>query len=343
MRAIRKLLYPFSLIYGLITSLRNLAYDKGWLTSTEFDTPIIAVGNLSVGGTGKTPMIEYLVRLFHGSLRMAVLSRGYGRKTKGYILADKQSTSIQIGDESLQFFRKFDQLTVAVDENRVNGVEHLLKLTEAPDLILLDDAYQHRKIKAGLYILMTSFDKLYCNDLVLPAGDLREPSVGAKRADLIVVSKCPEDLSKQGMERIIKDLKILPGQEVFFTTIEYSEKIYGSRNTLSLAALASMNVLLVTGIAKPKPLEEFLEKCGVEYRHLEFPDHHDISDKDLDRIRDEVKSLDHENSVVLTTEKDYVRSFIDSELPIYYLPIRMIFLEREEKFMKLINDYVRKN
>ena len=207
MRIFRTLLFPFSLLYAAITGLRNYFYDKGWLKSFGFKVPVIAVGNLSVGGTGKTPMTEYLVRLLKEDHRVAVLSRGYGRKTKGFIIAGKESNSKELGDEPYQYFKKFDDIQVAVDEDRVHGVNCLLGRDMPPELVLLDDAFQHRRIRAGLYLLLTSYGKLFSEDWILPTGNLREMKSGAKRAQVIVVSKCPENLDESEKKSIAGRLR----------------------------------------------------------------------------------------------------------------------------------------
>src|SRR6478752_5452103 len=197
MNLLRKILFPFAVLYGFITSIRNFLYDNNLLKSYSFDLPIIAVGNLSVGGTGKTPQIEYLIRLLSPKYKVATLSRGYKRKSEGFVLADETSNAEILGDEPFQFFQKFKNIQVAVDANRKNGIEQLLSQSEKPEVILLDDAYQHRKVKAGFYILLTTYDDLFCKDFILPMGNLRESRRGAKRADVVIVTKCPSTITKQ--------------------------------------------------------------------------------------------------------------------------------------------------
>lgn len=318
-------------------------FDRSWLRSTGFGLPVIAVGNLSVGGTGKSPMIEYLIRLLQPYQRLAVLSRGYGRKTRGYVFAEEGTSAEEIGDEPYQFFRKFPEVQVAVDGDRVSGVSMLLMESPAPDLILLDDAFQHRRIRAGLYVLLTSHDDLYADDLVLPAGNLREPRSGARRADLIVVSKCPPDISEEEKLSIRRRLKLGPGQELYFTGIEYMGKIVNDRDSISMEELAGEEVLLVTGIADPGPMIRYLEKMQCKFRHLEFADHHRLTEKEHDKIRKAREELGGKDKIVLTTEKDFVRNFEQVEYPVYYLPIQTQFLEGEESFKKRIHDYVRRN
>jgi tetraacyldisaccharide 4'-kinase len=323
--------------------VRNFFYDKAWLKSHQFNLPVIAVGNLSMGGTGKSPMIEYLIRILQPRQQVAVLSRGYGRKTRGYLAAVEGTRADEIGDEPYQFFRKFPDAQIAVDEDRVRGVSNLLGETPTPDVILLDDAYQHRRIKAGLYILLTSFGKLYADDLVLPAGDLREPSSGARRADMVIVSKCPLDLDEKQKESVRRRLRIRPGQELYFTGIGYTDRILGSGRSMPTRELASTKVVLVTGIANPSPMVEYLSQLNSDFVHLEFPDHHKLSAKEMSRVTRALKDLEGDNRLILTTEKDFVRNFEKTELPVYYLPIRTVFLEHEERFKDRIDEYVRKN
>ena len=323
--------------------VRNFLYDRGWLDSHGFEVPVIAVGNLSVGGTGKTPMIEYLVRELLPVRKVAVLSRGYGRKTHGYLEGGPGSSADEIGDEPYQFLRKFPDLTVAVDEDRVRGVSRLLEGTPPPEVVLLDDAFQHRRIRAGLYILLTSYGRLYRDDLVLPAGNLREPSSGASRADLIVVSKCPLDLDESQRASIRDRLRIKPGQELYFTGIGYMDQAKGARGSVDLKSIATRKVLLVTGIADPSPVVAYLKGLASDLVHLEFPDHHKLTSGERERIKATWEGIQGEDKLLLTTEKDFVRNFEHSELPVYYLPIRTVFLDREDQFKERINEYVRKN
>lgn len=320
-----------------------MAFDKGWLVSKTFDFPVIAVGNLNVGGTGKSPMIEYLIRLFEKTNQIAVLSRGYGRSTKGFFLAKTGCTAQQLGDEPFQFFRKFKHLTVAVDEKRVRGIKTLSKLKPDLNLILLDDAFQHRHVKAGFYILLTAYDDLYMDDYLLPVGNLREHKKGAERADLIVISKCPGDLSDQQRSDIIKRVAPKKYQEVFFSSIGYDPYIYNKDEKIPVSELDQWQVILVTGIANPKPLKTFLDRHKINYEHIKFSDHQFISEKEQDKIAKKFSSLKGEKNLILTTEKDFVRSFLEIELPIYYLPIKTTIIEGNNKLNELIQNYVRKN
>ena len=341
MNFFRKILYPFSLIYGLIVSLRNIAYDKGILSSNSFDFPVIVVGNLNVGGTGKSPHIEYLIRLLKDKYIIAVLSRGYKRKSEGFQLANVNSTASQLGDEPLQFYRKFKDVLVAVDKDRVNGITALRKLNKPPEIILLDDAFQHRKVKPGLSILLTSHDDLYVDDLILPSGNLRESRKGAKRADIIIVTKCRPDISMPDRLKISEKLNLDKSQSIFFSTIVYGASLISNDRELSISKLREYKVLLVTGIANSKPLEQYLENLKVDFNHLKYADHHSFSKSDMERINSKFEEIPENKKIILTTEKDYVRSFSRDNKNVYYIPIRSKIMDNEEHFNKEILNYVR--
>ncbi|MDI6049099.1 tetraacyldisaccharide 4'-kinase [Flavobacterium sp. XS2P24] len=334
MNLLRKLLFPFAILYGLITSIRNFLFDKGILKSYSFDLPIIAVGNLSVGGTGKTPQIEYLIRLLSDKYKVATLSRGYKRQSKGFILAEASSNAKIIGDEPFQFFQKFPSIQVAVDADRKNGIEQLLSQQEKPEVILLDDAFQHRKVKAGFYILLTSYGDLYSDDFMLPTGNLRESRSGAKRANVIIVTKCPFNLSLEQQYDIKNRLKVSEDQELYFTFIAYEDFIYSENRKINVNEIQSAAKLLVAGIAKPEPFFAYLQDTNDVC--LSFPDHHNFTDKDIL----EIKNL-AQNNIIITTEKDYVR--LKGSLPseqLFYLPIQSSFVSGSENFDKTIIDYV---
>ena len=343
MNKLRKILYPFSLLYGELIKYRNIAYEKGIFTSVAFDIPIIVVGNLNVGGTGKSPQIEYLIRLLQNDYKIAVLSRGYKRKSEGFQLADRNSTSEQIGDEPLQFYRKFKDLIVVVDTKRVNGIKQLKNLKLPPNVILLDDAFQHRKVQAGLTILLTAYGNLYVDDTMLPTGYLREKREGAKRAQIIVVTKCPDKLSESEQYKISKKLKPELNQTVFFSTIAYNETIIGKNDEISISELNEYKVLLITGIANSKPLEEFLKSKNIEFKHLKFADHHNFTSSDKERIIQNFKNIQANKKIILTTEKDYVRTFSNDKNQLYYLPIKTKFIDNENDFNKLILNYVQQD
>lgn len=329
MKAIRFLLFPFAVLYDGVTSVRNTFYNKGFFKSTRFEIPVIAVGNLSVGGTGKTPQIEYLIRLLQDSYKVAVLSRGYKRKTEGFILLNDQHSAEDVGDEPLQFYKKFPKVSVAVDANRVNGIQQL-KTKINPDIVLLDDAYQHRKVEASFYVLLTKYDDLYSEDFVLPTGNLRESRRGAKRANVIVVTKCPETLSETEQKRIVQKLKPEANQSIFFSTINYQERTKGNQQ-LSLDELKEYEILLITGIANPKPLLSFLEKQECKFEHLKFPDHHNFTTQEIEKIQTQFESLTSKKKILLTTEKDYMR-LSDKISDLSYLEIESKLIAEKEDF-----------
>jgi tetraacyldisaccharide 4'-kinase len=297
LQLLRKIAFPFSLVYGLVVHLRNFLYDTGVFKSHAYNTPTLCVGNLSVGGTGKTPMIEFLVRMFKGHT-IAVLSRGYKRQSKGFLWADANSSVLDLGDEPYQLHQKFPEITVAVDADRRNGITQLENKVK-PELILLDDAFQHRRVKPIFSILLTRYGNLYVDDWYLPTGDLRDSKREAKRADCIIVTKCPKNLSQSEKNRIQHKLKPLPHQKVLFATLEYSTILKGEVENLSLPDIKKKKVTLVTGIAQPEPLVQYLKSEGVEFEHYKFGDHHHFSESDIQKFRD--------HALILTTEKDYVR------------------------------------
>lgn len=344
MSIIRILLFPISVLYGLITYFRNKLYDFGWYKSTEFNIPIVSVGNLSAGGTGKTPHIEYLIRLLVDNNKLATLSRGYGRKTKGYFIADKFTNASDIGDEPMQFHQKFSGISVAVDNNRVEGVTSLLNEEKSPEVVLLDDAFQHRRIKPGFQILLTPYDDLYSNDWLLPTGRLREYSSGSSRADVVVVTKCPQRISDKKVSEIHKKLNISDNQQLFFSKIVYGSVVFGWDKVFDFETLLEYKVLLVTGIADPTSLIKHLKSYDIIFKHLKFADHHDFTNDDVMRIDSDFANLGSGKKVVLTTEKDYVRLNTTTihKSNLMYLPISVDFLNGDKaEFDKKITDYVK--
>ncbi|HEY9221814.1 MAG TPA: tetraacyldisaccharide 4'-kinase [Lutibacter sp.] len=338
MKFLRKIAYPFSILYGLITSLRNYLYDVGLLKSTDFKTPTIVVGNLSVGGTGKTPQIEYLIDLLKNDYKIAVLSRGYKRKSKGFLMADSTISTEILGDESYQIHIKYPEIIVCVDADRTNGIRKLEELENPPQVILLDDAFQHRKVRGGFNMLLTTYDKLYVNDTMLPTGDLREKASGANRAQAIVVTKCPADISETAQNEITKKLHPKANQQVFFTAITYDTQLKGD-SKLDLSDLSDFQILLLTGIANPKPLTDYLKSKKLNFKHLKYPDHHHFSLNDLGEINAAYESLSATNNIILTTEKDYVRIFGKLK-NLHYISIKTTFITRKNEFDNLIKNYV---
>lgn len=337
MKVIRFLLFPFAILYDLVTTIRNYFYDQGIFKSTSFDIPVIAVGNLSVGGTGKTPQIEYLIRLLQNDKKVAVLSRGYKRKTEGFVLIDTSHSAEDVGDEPLQFFKKFSNISVAVDANRVNGIQELQKRVK-PDVILLDDAYQHRKVKAQFYVLLTKYNDLYISDFILPTGNLRESRRGAKRANVVVVTKCPNNLSQEEQNEIKRKLKTNLDQQVFFSAIDYHNET-GGKQQISLDTLNEYEIVLVTGIANPKPLLEFLNdrQCNVD--HLNFPDHHNFTSQEIEKIQAKFDGVSSSKKLLLTTEKDYMR-LSDKISDLSYIEIESKFITSKEVFDEILVEVV---
>jgi tetraacyldisaccharide 4'-kinase len=314
-----------------------MLYNKGLFQSYSFAVPVIAIGNLSTGGTGKTPQTEYLIRLLSDQYRVVTLSRGYKRKSEGFVLGSTTSDANILGDEPFQFYQKFPQIRVAVDADRKNGIEQLLDLSPKPEIILMDDAYQHRRVKAGLYILLTAYGDIYADDFVLPAGNLREGRSGAGRASAIIVTKCPPQLSENVKADIVKKLKPKISQKVYFTCIEYDNAVYSDVRQIDSAEVINTPKVLVAGIAKPRPFFEHLKQPGDEA--LAYDDHHDFTETELAHL--ERLALE---KIIVTTEKDYVR--LRGKLPanrLFYLPIKSRFLADADNFDKTILDYVGKS
>ena len=333
MKLIRNIVIPFVPVFYAITSLRNTLYDLGVKKSVSYDFPVICVGNLSVGGTGKTPMIEYLIHLLKDDFKVATLSRGYKRKTKGFILADTFSTAQTLGDEPFQFYNKFkNDILVAVDTDRKNGIKKLMQLDSLPEVVLLDDAFQHRKVKAGFNILLTTYNNPYFNDFVLPTGNLREPRNGAKRANVIIVTKCPNHLSETEKSKFLKAIDPEENQYVFFSSIDYSNEIVSGENIKNLDSIN--NFTLVTGIANAYPLVDFLKNKGFEFEHLNFKDHHEFSKQDIIEI--------NRRKLIITTEKDFMRlkKYESLKDKLFYLPIK-VSVDNKDEFNKLIRDFVK--
>lgn len=346
LRSFRYLLLPFSLIYGGAVWLRNILYDKNIFKSASFNFPVICIGNLAAGGTGKTPMVEYLLRLLQKDYKPATLSRGYKRKTSGFAIANERSTALEIGDEPMQFHLKFPDVTVAVGEERLVAIPQLLHDRPDTELIILDDAFQHRPVKAGLNILLTEYTNLYTRDLMLPAGDLRDVRVSSRRADIIVVTKCKADLTEEEKNSVIKEIGPEPDQDIFFTTIVYGEPVHlfkQERITIS----EKMDVLLLCGIANPRPLKEYLNSRVHAYDMLRFPDHHIFNSDDLEEIKRHYEKIGSKNKLILTTEKDAVRlqKFEEQlkDLPIYAIPIEHKFLfDAEDDFREELVGFISK-
>ncbi|MCX6269101.1 MAG: tetraacyldisaccharide 4'-kinase [Bacteroidetes bacterium] len=349
-RILQVILLPVSLCYGVAMQVRNWLFDLHLLPSRTFDKPVISVGNLTFGGTGKTPHIEYLIRLLTPGMFVATLSRGYGRKSNGFILASKRSSVKYIGDEPLQFLKKFEAVKVAVDEKRSRGIQILLEKHPDLNVILLDDAFQHRYVKPGLSILLTDYHHPYSEDMILPSGTLREFSAGAGRADIIVVTKTPKIFSPITRRRIVEELKPNSHQHIYFSYIKYLDPT-PVFDTLDFPFPAKLtNILMVTGIANDYPLREHLERMCSELVVMKFADHHVYTPKDLEEITRKYHDLPTQKKIIVTTEKDVMR-LKTPELSAYLknLPLFCVSMEIEfhgtdkENFDNEILRYVKKN
>jgi len=351
---IRRWLMPFSWLYGLGVDIRNALFDMGVLRSVSYDIPIINVGNITVGGTGKTPHVEYLIRLLSGRYRVAVLSRGYKRKTSGYILSTASTTMEEIGDEPWQIKQKFPDIYVAVDANRRRGIERLTKdeATKDVEIVLLDDAYQHRYVKAGYNILLVDYHRIISDDRLLPAGRLRERASSSRRATTVIVTKCPQHINAMGFRVILSALNIKPYQQLFFSTFNYGtmRQLWGD-GTLEPDTLRKDNthVLLLTGIGNPRQMEQDVRRFVQHITPLSFPDHHYYTRRDADTIHQALLALPKPH-IIITTEKDAARLLHLQEFSeevrqsTYVLPIEIsIMRDEKDKFDKTISDYVQEN
>lgn len=324
MRLLRKIGYPFSLLYAGIVYLRNFLYDIGIFSSTTYDVPVVCIGNLTLGGTGKTPMTELIIALLKDSNKVAVLSRGYKRKSKGFVLARPTTKVAEIGDEPFQIYSRFPEIVLAVDADRRNGIDQLIR-SHKPDIIVLDDAFQHRAVQPALSILLTSYDALYTTDWYIPTGKLRDNRKEARRADIIVVTKCPVDLSEASMNRIEKELQPKSYQLVLFSYLHYNRQLFGGEIPLTLNDLKNKKITLVTGIANPQPLISYLHKEKVLIEHLKFADHHDFTDLEIKKL--------NEKKFILTTEKDFMR-LRGKVTVLYYIRVEHRFIGDGKKVLE---------
>lgn len=342
---VRVLLYPLSLVYGSVVWGRNRLYDSGFYSSVEFSVPVINVGNLSVGGTGKTPHVEYLIRLFQYRYNTATMSRGYKRRTQGFMLAGPDTNALKIGDEPMQYVMKFPELMVSVAEERMIGIPRLLQQRPSTEVLVLDDAFQHRSVKAGLNILISDHAKPFYDDKILPLGTLREGRDAYKRADIIIISKCPPDMSKAEADAIQSKIQPLASQHVYFTTLKYREPY--DLFTHEKLEVKNKNIIMVAGIAKPQPMLDYLKKQTDDVHVLSYSDHHYYLSKDLEEIKETYENWQVKDKVIITTEKDAARLHLHTDklhewkLPIYVLPIEVDFLfEGNKDFDSLVNKYV---
>ena len=343
-RSFRILLLPFALLYGLIITVRNWLFDKQIIKSATFNFPLICVGNLVVGGTGKSPMVEYLIEVLQDDYNIATLSRGYKRKTKGYALANANTTALEIGDEPMQFHTKFPEVSIAVGEERLVAIPQLLHDRPDTQAIILDDAFQHRYVNAGLNILLTDCSNLFYNDWFLPSGDLRDQRRSYKRAQIIIVSKCPATMSKEEKDKIAKRIRLTTKQHLFFTSLQYG-KPYHILTQQTVSLTQNVSVLLVCGIANPVQLKKYIAECAASYDELLYNDHHIFTIDDLQKIKQHFEAMEGTYKIIITTEKDAVRLFKFqeelSQLPLCVLPVKPKFLfAEEEKFNGLIKSFI---
>ena len=351
---INEWLIPLSWLYGIGVDFRNQLFNIGLLKQHDYDIPIISVGNITVGGAGKTPHVEYLIRLLKDKVKVAVLSRGYKRKTHGYVLANDSSTVTDIGDEPYQMKQKYQDVHIAVDKKRVDGIAHITGNAETndTDVILLDDAFQHRYVKPGINILLVDYHRLIIYDKLLPAGRLREPQSGKNRADIVIITKCPKDLKPMEFRVLTKAMNLYPYQSLYFTTIEYESLtplFAKEKSTIEKEALEDKHVMLITGIASPKQIIIDLKPHVKEMTTLAFSDHHQFKSKDIMKINETFNAIKGEK-IIVTTEKDATRleqlEGLSEEVKqnLYVLPIKVKFMiNQEEEFNDKIIDYVRKN
>ncbi len=345
------LLFPLGIIYGIIIRIRNYFFDFNILKSKSYDIPIISIGNLTVGGTGKTPITELVIRTIIDKYKTTLLSRGYRRATKGVIVGNKKSSASEIGDEPRQLLDKFNNIDVVVAEKRIEGMNRILNLDT--DVVVMDDAYQHRYVKPGFSILVADYTRPMWYDTMLPAGNLREPMSGKNRADIIIVNKCPEDLSIEKQNKIIKKIKPNKNQDVFFSSIHYKELIGLYEENMFIDDFSDYNLLIITGIAHPHPFYEYVDnKTSRNNKKMRFPDHYDFKDDDIQNIKSAFNKLKGDKKIIITTEKDAVRlkevidkeTYFDILSNIYYIPIEIFILNNKTKeFYKKIIEYVTKN
>ena len=356
MQILKFLLIPVSWLYGMVMALRNFCYDKNIFRSKTFALPVINVGNLTMGGTGKTPHIEYLIRLLKEKYRVATLSRGYGRKTRGFMLVSNPSGTSMVGDEPLQYHLKFPDITVSVGEDRVSAIENLLRHTPKPEVILMDDAFQHRAVKPGLNILLIDHDSMMKRNYMFPTGTMREWKRGMRRADIVIVSKCPEILVPIERKRLSSEIEVLPHQKLYFSYFRYGDfvRLNNRQGHMQMGTNyyfeKRFTILLVTGIANPAGITEFLKRKTDKLETMDFKDHHEYSLQDIRSITETFNNIANANKIIVTTEKDAMRlrnpelEEAMRGLPVFYLPIEVLFHQHDkEQFDNMVLSYAKQN
>jgi tetraacyldisaccharide 4'-kinase len=346
-KIIQILLLPFSLLYGIIILTRDMFYETGLLKSNKFSLPVISVGNLSIGGAGKSPHVEYLVHLLNDYINLGILSRGYKRETNGFRLVSPQDTAKTAGDEPLQFKKKFPDVVVAVDENRALGIPMMVGQFPELQTILLDDAFQHRQVQPGLNILLTPYDDLFTRDFLLPSGRLREWRSAYKRADIIIVTKCPEEISIENREKIIREINPLTHQSVYFSKFAYDYPYHFYDNRYRIKLDNGLYVILLSAIANTSYLKKYLQPRVKVIHPLEYEDHHSFTAQDIDYIIQKYKALPATRKFILTTEKDATRLepfkavLYENQIPVFVQPTRVIFLDEDKKdFDQKVKSYL---
>ncbi|MCB0546065.1 MAG: tetraacyldisaccharide 4'-kinase [Phaeodactylibacter sp.] len=341
------LLAPFSLLYGLGVGMRNALYNRGLLKGVEFNVPVISVGNLSVGGAGKTPHIEYLIRLLKDYIEVATLSRGYRRKTKGFLNVKRQMNAEQVGDEPLQFKRKFPDIQVTVSESRTFAIPKIMMDRPETQVVLLDDAFQHRSVKPGLNILLTEYSRPFTRDYLLPSGRLREWRSAYQRADIIIVSKCPLVLAPEEKEAMIREIDPLDHQKIYFSYYRYGKPYYIFNPRYVLELNPEMDVLLISAIANTDYLVEYLDQQASSVRILEYEDHHYFTKYDVGQLKAKFDQLESEKKAIITTEKDAMRLemhrqfLVGDRIPVFAIPVEVQFHFGEgEQFDQIVRDFL---
>ncbi len=335
----RGILFPFSLLYGIVVVVRNKCFDWGILKQASFPVPVISIGNITMGGTGKTPHSEFLIQWLKKNYRVALLSRGYKRQSTGFYEVSLESTAIQVGDEPLQIKHKFPDIIVAVDEKRKHGIEQLMTFHNKPELVILDDAFQHRHVKPTWNILLIDYNRPIFQDFILPVGNLREPANGKKRAHCVIVTKCPLNMSDYEMEKFKQGLNLRAEQHLYFTTFSYGDltPVFNTYSgVIHESELRGASILALSGIANPDPFYRYLESLGItQLMKFEFPDHHHFTNKDFTALQQKFEHIEESKKYIVTTEKDATRMRTASgkellkKFPIYYLPVDVVFLKGE--------------
>lgn len=346
LKSFRYLLFPFSIVYGLIIWIRNALFDKKILKSATFNFPLICVGNLAIGGTGKTPMTEFIVNALKSNYKIATLSRGYKRRTKGFFIAIDGTTAIEIGDEPMQFHQKFPDIVVAVGEERLFAIPQILYQKPETQVIVLDDAFQHRRVVAGLNIILTEYNNLFTRDFLFPTGDLRDIKSSYKRAEIIIVTKCKNDLTENERSKIIQEINPQNGQKVYFSALKYDAPYHLFTKKTEILD-RSKDVLLLCGIANPEPLKMHLTKHVHYYEMTKYADHHIFTSSDLKEIKRQFEKIQSAHKIIITTEKDAVRlEKFKNELidyPIYVLPIQHeILFNENDDFIHQMTSFIAK-